>query len=118
MIVAFIDVSEVISDTDFQDTITLIENIESINDCGETVLISTISRMNAVVQAGNGETLKRNPEHTVISDWITVYASYKFEANKQNLQWNGKNYIVKTVTDYKNWGTGYTRADCLLQGLN
>lgn len=118
---AAIDVNEIINDPDFQDTITFERRTQTINDYGEGVLSGTPTNMLAVVQAGNGETLKRNPEYSVMEDWITIYAAFNFRADgdgyfADKITWNGRTFQVKTVTDYMNWGEGYTRADCLIEG--
>jgi galactose-6-phosphate isomerase len=118
---ALIDVSEIINDPDFQDTISLSRRVQSISDYGETVLTATTSTMSAVVQAGNGETLTRNPEYSVMTDWITIYAEFNFRADGNGyfadlITWGGRTFQVKTVTDFMNWGHGYTRADCLIEG--
>lgn len=118
---AFIDVSEIVNDPDFQDTITITRRAQTINDYGENVLVPVISTMLAVVQAGNGETLERNPGYSVMTDWITIYAQFDFKTDGEGfyadlIGWSGRNYQVKTVTDFINWGNGYSRADCLIQG--
>lgn len=118
---ALVDVSEVINDPDFQDTITLNRRTQTISDYGETTFTVSGSTMSAVVQAGNGETLNRNPEYSVMTDWITIYAEFNFIADgdgyfADEVVWSGRNFQVKTVTDFMNWGVGYTRADCLIEG--
>lgn len=118
---AFIDVSEIVNDPDFQDAITLTRRTQTINDYGEIAFTSTDSTMSAVVQAGNGETLERNPDYSIMTDWITIYASFNFRADgngyyADKITWNGRTFQVKTVTDFMNWGSGYTRADCLIEG--
>ena len=118
---ALIDISEIINDPDFQDTITLTRRTETISDYGETMLSDVSSTMNAVVQSGNGETLARNLNYAVMSDWITVYAQFDFITDgngnyADRITWNGRSFLVKTVTDFMNWGLGYTRADCLIEG--
>lgn len=118
---AFIDVSEIVTDPDFQDTIALTRRTQTINDYGEIAFTSTSSTMLAVVQAGNGETLERNPGYSIMTDWITVYASFDFRADgsgyyADKITFGGRTFQVKTVTDFMNWGVGYTRADCLIEG--
>lgn len=119
---AAIDVSELMDDPDFGDNIVLYRRFQTVDTHGETVITPTTVNLIAIVQAGNGETLKRNPEYAVMEDWITIYAIYHFKADGEGyypdkITWNARNYLVKTVTDYSNWGAGYTRADCLIEGI-
>lgn len=118
---ALIDVSELMTDPDFTNTISLTRRTQTISDYGETVLTGITGDATVVVQAGNGETLKRNPEYSVMTDWITIYAKIDFRADgngyyADKITWGGRTFQVKTVTDFMNWGDGYTRADCLIEG--
>jgi len=118
-----IDVSELLLDPDFVEpsTIVVLRRTSTVGTTGRNVLAETINNVIAVVQAGNGETLKRLPESAQLSDWITVYSKFVFTADGTGqypdiVQWNGKRYSVQLKTDYSNWGEGYTRADCLIEG--
>lgn len=116
-----IDVSELMTDPDFTDMVTITHRAQTISDYGETVLTPTTQSITAIVQAGNGETLKRNPEYSVMEDWITIYSTIHFVSDgggkyTDQILWNGRTYNVKSVVDFSNWGNGYTRADCLIEG--
>lgn len=118
---ALIDVSELMTDPDFTNTISLTRRTQTISDYGKTILTGTATTITAIVQAGSGEVLKRNPEYSVMEDWITIYAKFDFRADGNGyyadlITWNSRDFQVKTVTDYSNWGDGYTRADCLVKG--
>jgi len=118
---ALIDVSELMTDPDFTNTISLTRRTQTISDYGEITLTGTSTNMTAIVQAGNGETLARNPDYSVMTDWITIYAKFDFRADGNGyfadlVTWGGHDFQVKSVTDFMNWGEGYTRADCLIKG--
>ena len=116
-----IDVSELMDDPDFCTTITVLRRTSTVGTTGRNALAENPNTVTAIVQAGNGETLKRLPESAQLSDWITVYSKFVFTADGMGqypdiVQWNSKRYVVKLKIDYSNWGEGYTRADCLIEG--
>lgn len=118
---AKIDVSEVLDDPDFQDNITVIRRASVVGTNGRNAIVEIPSIIMAVVQAGSSETLKRLPDYAALSDTLTVYARYKFIAYSDGqysdiVLWNGRRYGVQVVSDHTNWGDGYARADCLIEG--
>jgi hypothetical protein len=118
---ALIDISEIVNDPDFQDTIVLSRRTQTISDYGETILTAVDSTMSAVVQVGNGETLARNTDYSIMTDWITIYSQFDFRADgngyfADKITWSGRIFQVKAVSDFMNYGNGFTRADCLIEG--
>lgn len=119
-----IDVSELMIDTDFVEPspITVNRQTHTISDYGETVLTTSSQTITAIVQMGNTDALKRNPEAAVMHDLITVYSKFVFISGGENnyadrVVFGGRNYLVSSISDYSNWGAGYTRADCLIEGV-
>lgn len=121
---AQVDVSFLLSDPDFTDTVTLIRRAVTINGYGEGVLTETPSTITAVVQGANTETLERMPEGARLSDLIEVYYRGALTVEQPSgyadvIVWNGRRYQVFEVTeDYMNHGTGYTHAICKLEPVN
>jgi hypothetical protein len=116
-----IDVSDLLLDPDFTQPIKVFTRTASVNQYGENSLIENSQYVTASVQAGNGETLSRLPQGARLQDWITIYSKFYFTAASTGryadiVLWEGKRYNVQLLTDYSNWGDGYTMADCLLEG--
>lgn len=116
-----IDVSDLLLDPDFAQQLTVYTRSATVNQYGENELTETTKIITASVQAGDGEMLNRLPHGAQLRDWITVYSKYHFTTDGSGryadiVLWEGKRYNVQLLTDYSNWGDGYTMADCLLEG--
>lgn len=124
---ALIDVSLLLLDPDFTDTLTRIQRTQIINQFGEMVLSEFSGIITASVQSGAGtvNTLLRQKEGSYIEDHIDVY--YRGELFTGNgpgtfcdiLVWRGARYQVKTVEEtFLNFGMGFTKAYCTLEGTD
>lgn len=121
---AKIDVSELLLDPDFLDTVTLIRRSVTIDTHGEAVIAETSSSVKMSVQGSNTETLLRMPEGARLSDLITVYYRGVLTAESVGgyadvIVWGGRRYQVKEVPeDFSNYGGGFMMANCLLEPVN
>lgn len=121
---ALIDVSELLTDPDFTNTVMLIRRASSVNSYGENVLTETSSSITAVVQGANTETLERVPEGARLSDLIDVYYKGALHAESPSgyadvIVWGGKRYqVFQVIEDFLNFGAGFTKAVCKLEPVN
>lgn len=118
---AQIDVSDLLIDPDFTDTVTLIRRASSVNGFGEHVIVETPSTIIAVVETGDQDALERMPDAARLTDLITVYYKGILFAESPSgyadvIVWQGNRYQVKDVPQqYQNYGAGFTQAICLLE---
>jgi len=121
---ALIDVSELLTDPDFTNTVTLIRRASTVNTHGENVMTETQSTITAVVQGANTESLERVPEGARLSDLIDVYYKGQLTAESPSgyadiIVWGGKRYqVFEVVEDFMNFGAGFTKAVCKLEAAN
>lgn len=121
---ALIDVSELLTDPDFTNTVTLIRRSSTVNSYGENVMVETSSTITAVVQGANAESLERVPEGARLSDLIDVYYKGALHAESPGgyadvIVWDGKRYqVFEVVEDFMNFGAGFTKAICKLEAVN
>jgi hypothetical protein len=121
---ALIDVSELLTDPDFTNTVTLIRRASTVNTYGENVMTETQSTITAVVQGFNAESLERVPEGARLSDLIDVYYKGALHAESPGgyadvIVWGGKRYqVFEVVEDFMNFGAGFTKAVCKLEAVN
>lgn len=121
---ALIDVSELLTDPDFTNTVTLIRRASTVNTYGENVMTETQSTITAVVQGANTESLERVPEGARLSDLIDVYYKGQLTAESPGgyadiIVWQGKRYqVFEVVEDFMNYGAGFTKAVCKLEAVN
>lgn len=116
---ANIDVSELLSDPDFTDEVTLIKRSATTNAKGRNELTETASLITAVVQGPDSETLAKYPDLANWSDKISVWYAGELSAQSPGgysdvILWSGKRYEVKHVDEnYLNYGSGWTMAVCV-----
>lgn len=121
---ALIDVSELLTDPDFTNTVTLIRRASTVNTYGENVMTETQSTITAVVQGAGTESLERVPEGARLSDLIDVYYKGQLTAESPSgyadiIVWQGKRYqVFEVVEDFMNFGAGFTKAVCKLEAVN
>jgi hypothetical protein len=121
---ALIDVSELLTDPDFTNTVTLIRRASTVNTYGENVMTETQSTITAVVQGANTESLERVPEGARLSDLIDVYYKGQLTAESPSgyadvIVWGDKRYqVFEVVEDFMNFGAGFTKAVCKLEAVN
>lgn len=121
---ALIDVSDLLLDPDFTNTVTLIRRASSINIHGEHDMVETPSQIIASVQGLSAEDLVRMPEAARLQGMIAVYFRGKLMAESPNgyadvIVWQGKRHQVATVDEsFMNFGAGFTRAICKMEEVS
>lgn len=113
---ATLDVTELLSDPDFCDTVTITRKTEIIGSNGRPVITTeTFPNVVVVVTAGHGDMLKRFPELTRVEGSVMVHTTFRLVAATQTTQademaWNGVNYRLAALNDWTNFGTGFVSA--------
>lgn len=121
---ALIDVSDLLTDPDFADTVTLITRASTVNSYGEHVITETETEIVAVVQGVDMETLAKLPDGARLSHMITVYYRGTLTAGRADgysdiIVWRGKRYQVTEINeDFRNYGAGFTEALCTMEALS
>lgn len=121
---ARIDVSDILADPDFLDSLTLIRRSSSVNEYGEHVMTESSCFIRASVQSVGTEDLQRLPEGARLQDVITVYYRGELMPERKNgyadvLVWGGKRYQVAGIDEnFINFGRGFTKAMCRMEDAN
>lgn len=119
---ALIDVSELMSDPDFVDAISVITRYPTIDYLGQNHLAESSINSVGCVQPASYKEIQRVPEAQRVSDmssfWfkgvITATAPGKYSSV---LVFKGQRYQVLTVADWSNFGEGYTQGVCVAEKL-
>lgn len=118
---ALIDVSEIVTDPDFLDSVTLIRRTSVVGNNGRNVLAESSSTVSMVVQPAKPDDLKRLPDSVRRQDAINVWYRGTLSSDAGGLYpdivvWNSKRFQVQTSDPFGNWanGTGYTESICTL----
>lgn len=117
---AQIDVSELLSDPDFIDVISLISRKPSINYLGENTLAETKIDSVGSVQPASGKTLQRLPDALRVANVMSFWFKGPIVASEPGrytdiLVFKGSRFQVQTVMDWTNWGAGWSEGTCVAE---
>lgn len=121
---AGLDVTEILDgDPDFCDTISVIRRTQTINDRGRVEVAEVQWDIIAVVTQGAGDELDRVPEGALISSAITVHTIERLivaqgDIDADEILFDGRRYIVTVLSDYSNFGRGFSAAVCTLKPIS
>lgn len=118
---ANINVSELLLDTDFINSLVLIHRTSTVNTYGENVISETEQSTVGSVQPISGKDLERVPEslrmHDVRSFWIKaeIVSGEYGGAYPDIIVFNGKRFEIKQVESWANWGAGWYKGFCVVE---
>lgn len=115
-----VNVKKVVTNKKFTQPITRNIRTETINQFGESTLVSAPSVIQAIVTSPSQQDLDRLPEGTVYIDAIIVTTATQLntavvDRQPDTILYHNEHYIVKVTNDYNIYG--YTRAICALTDL-
>lgn len=118
---ALIDVSELLSDSDFVDDITVLRPTRSVNNVGRTVDVPGAYYTYGCVQPAREAQLVQIPEMERIGSFISILTPFRLRAltdttAPDQVMWDGQYYQVRIVRDWTNYGEGFVEAVCELTG--
>lgn len=120
---ADLDTSELLIDPDFCDIVQLIRRSSTVNDKGRNVLVEAEPvDVFMSVQGPKAEDFKRYPDLVNLDGakavWYSGILLPLVEGEYSDIiVWNGLRYQVHKIDeDYSNFGGGYMKAFCALQG--
>lgn len=116
---AGLDVTEVLDDPDFADTLFCLRNAQTISASGIATNQPTRKGFVGVVTSAEGSTLSRLAEGSRVAAAITVHSVFRLNEGKPGqdadiVEWCGYRYTVIGVDSYSHFGRGFTRAKCEL----
>lgn len=119
----FLDVSDVLADPLFADTLTLYRTTETVGSNGRTSVTQATSTFSAVVTSANGKELERLPEADRVKGGIIVHTVTRLVNGGGNLApdeilYLGDRYTVVSLNDYSRYGVGFVAALCVLKPQN
>lgn len=120
---ALLDVSEVLLDPDFMDSMTCTRFALSVSSAGVGSRTSTSTTFYGVVTSNNGDILERMASGERIKGSITIHTKYRLRDGSGAAQtadevtFRGQIYTVSQVNDYSHFGQGFIAANCDLKTL-
>lgn len=118
-----LDVSDVLLDPDFADTITVYRQAVTVGSDGRSVRVQTAFNTGAVITPDKFSTLQRQAEGANVSETITVTTQFRLTSltdgyDADEILWNGKRYVVIAVGDCTRYGAGFVEASASLKGMS
>jgi hypothetical protein len=118
-----LDVSEILLDPDFVDSLVCARQTQTVDDNGIATDSATSTPFYGVVTNNSGDLLMRLAEGSRINGSITVHSRFLLQAGSDGqdadvVTWNGRQYTVTNVGDWSRFGIGFTAANCELIPLS
>lgn len=119
-----LDVSEVLDDPDFADTVNVTRKTATVDTHGRANFVTSVyPNVVAVVVAASKAELVRTPEGEMTAGDIMVVTKFNLSSGDgaetaDIVNWNGRNYTVVQTDDYSRYGVGFVSATCKQLQLN
>jgi hypothetical protein len=112
-----LDVSEILFDPDFADSLVCARNTQTVDDGGLATDTQTQTPFVGVVTNDQGDILRRFPEGSYVTGSIMVHSRFPLTAGKDGIDadqvmWKGDWYTVFNISDWTTYGAGFTAALC------
>lgn len=111
-----LDVSEVLLDPDFADSLVCTRQSQTVGNDGMAVNTTTDTDFVGVVTAASGNNLVRTPEGAYTTGDLCIVTPYRLRTSATGdgvadvVTWNGARYTVTQVNDYSRYGAGFVWA--------
>lgn len=117
---ARIDVSELMVDPDFVDTVSIFTRVPTVNSFGEMTLQESCIQTVGSVQPASGRVIQRLPESLRVANLSSFWIKGKLTATAPGkytdiLVFKGYRYQIQTIFDWSNWGEGYCEGVCVAE---
>ena len=114
---ALIDVSDLLLDADFTDSILVKRQSQSIDDNGRLVTTDEIFNVVCVVTPASPNELDRGEEFDVATRSINVVSKFRLIGESKGFKadivtWRGNDYVVKTFEPFPQFGQGFYQTVC------
>lgn len=115
---ALLDVTDVLFDPDLTDTFTVERRVETVGSNGRsTTSVTAFSGLGVVTSAGPNDLARLDDSQRmgrVIS--IVTAANLRGAVNGYQpdvIQWRGNRFVIATIDNYPQFGSGFTQAICV-----
>lgn len=117
---ALIDVSDILSDPDLVQPLTLIKREACVDSFGQNKLKELASCTVGSVQPISGKTLQRLPDAYRVANVQSFWMREKLVSDSRSqypdiIVKNGKRFTVQIVFDWSDWGSGWSEGTCVAE---
>lgn len=118
-----LDVSDVITDPDFGERVTVQRRSAAAGSNGRPTVQTSSSTISAVVIPQSDLPLQRGPDQQSLPKLIQVHTTFRLRSASTDPQsgieyqpdlivWKGDSFQVNRVYDFSSFGAGFVSADC------
>lgn len=120
---ALLDVSDVLLDPDFADSLVCERLAQNVGDDGIAVNTAKVHRFAGVVTNDSGDKLSRISSGERVEGNIVVHSVFRLQDGSSGMTadvvtWRGRRFTVVSVNDWSHFGRGFTAAKCDLIPLS
>jgi len=115
------DVSELLLDPDFAESVVVVRRSVSIGDNGREVVTQKRLHLTAVVIPGGIKDIRRHSDYESSGQAISVFIrGFDFQGTDDGhlpdlVLWKESHYVVMKKVDFSHFGAGFTIAECAYQ---
>ncbi len=115
---ALIDVSDLLVDPDFIDSLTLIHRTFTISQYGENTLVETTINTVGSVQPASAKQIQRLPEALRTADVRSFFIKAEIQSDGASqypdiISFQGFRYQIQSVAPWLNYGAGWNEGICI-----
>jgi hypothetical protein len=112
-----IDVSDLLLDPDFVETIQLLRRAEVIGANGRMTTTNTSHNIIASVQPQTDQPMIRGPDQQNLPQLIAVITKFRLRGISPGFQpdlvlWNDTTFVVNKVYNWSHYGAGFVKGEC------
>lgn len=112
-----IDVSELLVDPDFAETVQIVRRAELISETGRVSTQNSTYDVVACVQPQSDQPMIRGPDQQNLPQLIEVITQWRLRGIAPGWQpdlvvWNGTTFVVNKVYNWSHYGNGFVMAEC------
>ena len=121
---ANLDVSDVLADPDFADTLIVTRNIQTVDEHGRASVSQDETTILGVVTADRARERAMAAAGVFIKGSILVHTAFPLtegsapDTDSDVVTWRDKQYTVVQVSDYSHFGAGFVSASCDIKTLS
>lgn len=119
----FLDVSDVLTDPEFQDTLVCHRITQTVGANGLATAVTVDTNFRGVVTSDRGDLMERIAGAERVSGSITIHTRFALDdgagssRSADEVTWNGRRYIISNINDYLRFGRGFIAASADLKPL-
>lgn len=119
---ADLDLSDIITDSDFADKVSIIRRTAVVDQTGINIITEEIIETLGSVQPPSAGEVMRAPEGLRSKDLKSFWVRQELLARVEDgypdvLVFNGRRFQIISVQNWNNFGTGYSQGICVDEGV-